>query len=134
MKVGEVLVFQSECSDHHDFMEPGDVHIVLQEADEAIPFRRRDTTLHMNLEMTLVDCLLGKSLVLQGHPGYPNGLTVEIPPGKMTGTTHIVEEKGMPKRGTQGYGTLECHIMVTITDMEKERLEKQSVLIRTLFT
>ena len=134
MKVGEMLIFPSECSDHHDFMEPGDLHIVLQEADENTLFQRKDTTLHITIEMTLVDCLLGKTLTLQGHPGFPGGLVVEIPPGKMSGTTHVVEGKGMPKRGSQGFGTLECHITVNITDMERDRLEKQSVMIRTLFT
>jgi len=134
MKVGEVLVFVKECSDNHDYHEAGDVHIVLNEADETTVFKREGTTLHTKMQLTLAECLLGTQRTLPGHPAHSDGLVVDIPPGVMSGTTHTVEGKGMPQRQSGGYGNLVCHITVVLTDSEKEKLRSQTTMIRSLFT
>ena len=69
-----------------------------------------------------------------GHPGYPDGLTVQFPPGLMSGTVFTVEGKGMPRRSESGHGNLLCSIRVTVTDAEREKLTSQSALIRGIFT
>lgn len=133
MKLQEMLVFERECSDNHEFVEAGDVHIVLTEADETTIFKREGTTLHVNLQLTLAECLLGCQKTLEGHPGYPDGLVVDIPPGLMSGTTFTVEGKGMPRRPEGGHGTLLCHIRVVVSDSEREKLTSQSVMLRAIF-
>ena len=134
MKVKEVLVFPKECSDNHEYLEAGDVHIVLTEAEETSVFRREAYHLHTNVSFTLADCLLGSQRVFTGHPGYPDGLTVQFPPGLMSGTVFTVEGKGMPRRSESGHGNLLCSIRVTVTDAEREKLSSQSALIRGIFT
>ena len=134
MKVREMLVFERECSDNHEFMEAGDVHIILTEADEVSELKRDGVTLHVNLQLTLAECLLGCQKKVDGHPGYPDGLLVDLPPGLMSGTTHVVDGKGMPRRPEGGYGNLLCHIRVVVTEGEREKLTSQSVMLRAIFT
>jgi len=136
MKVRELLVFERECSDNHEFVEAGDVHIILTEGDDATvsanAFKRDGATLHTDISLTLSECLLGCQKKLDGHPGYP-GLVVDLPPGLMSGTTHVVDGKGMPRRPEGGYGNLLCHIHVSVTDAEREKLASQSVMLRAIF-
>ena len=133
MKVREMLIFERECSDNHEFVEAGDVHIILTEADETSDLKRDGTTLHVDFQMTLSECLLGCQKKVNGHPGYPDGLVVDLPPGLMSGTTHVVDGKGMPRRPEGGHGNLLCHIRVVVTDAEREKLASQSVMLRAIF-
>jgi DnaJ-class molecular chaperone len=134
MKPGETLIFEKECSDHHDFIERGDVHIVLQEADEPISLRREGTSLHVNITLSLTESLLGKTIDIKDHPGYPEGLPIEIPPGFTNASVFVVEGKGMPIRGQTTFGQLSIHIKVVVSDLEKEKLRSQSVILKSLFT
>jgi DnaJ family protein A protein 2 len=133
MKVGEVLVFARECSDNHDYMEAGDVHIVLQEADEEGVLKREGDTLHVDFKISLSECLLGCEKTIMGHPGYPDGLVVELPPGIMSGEVFVIEKKGMPKR-EGSYGNLACHVSVKPTEQEREKLSSQSVMLKAIFS
>ena len=134
MKVREMLVFERECSDNHEFVEAGDVHIILTEADETVELKREGTTLHVNFQLTLAECLLGCQKKIDGHPGYPDGLVIDLPPGLMSGTTHVVDGKGMPRRPEGGHGNLLCHIRVVVTDAEREKLTSQSVMLKAIFS
>lgn len=134
MKPGETLIFEKECSDHHDFIERGDVHIILQEADEPISLRREGTTLHVNVTLSLTESLLGKTIEIKDHPGYPEGLPIEVPPGFTNASVFVVEGKGMPIRGQATFGQLSIHIKVVVSDLEKEKLRSQSVILKSLFT
>jgi DnaJ-class molecular chaperone len=133
MKVQESLVFERECSDNHEFVEAGDVHIVLTEADENSIFKREGTTLHVNLQLCLSECLLGCQKTLTGHPGFTEGLVIDLPAGLMSGTTHTIEGKGMPRRPEGGHGILLCHIRVVVTDAEREKLGSQTAMLRAIF-
>lgn len=134
MNVGEVLVFARECSDNHDYMEAGDVHIILQEADEDEVLKREGETLHVNFQISLSECLLGCEKVVSGHPGYPDGLSVTLRPGLMSGESMTVEGKGMPLRGGSGFGNLVCHITVAVSEQEREKLSSQSVMLKAIFS
>jgi len=134
MKPGEVLIFERECSDHHDFVERGDVHIILQEADESSSLRRDGATLHTTITLSLMESLLGKTIEIKDHPGYPEGLSIEVPPGFTNASVFLVEGKGMPFRGQPGFGQLSIHIKVTVSDLEKEKLRSQSAILKSLFT
>ncbi len=133
MKVGEGIVFARECSDNHDYMEAGDVHIILQEADEDGVPKREGDTLHVDFQISLSECLLGCERIVSGHPGYPDGLQVILKPGWMSGETMIVEGKGMTRR-EGGYGNLACHITVKVTEQEKEKLASQSIMLKAIFS
>jgi DnaJ family protein A protein 2 len=134
MKVREVLIFEKECSDNHEYMEAGDVHIILTEAEDASAFKRDGTTLHVNVQFTLSECLLGCNKTFMGHPAYPEGLTLSFPPGLMSGTVFTVEGKGMPRRPEGGHGNLLCSVRVVVSDAERERLVSQSAAVRAIFT
>jgi DnaJ family protein A protein 2 len=131
MSVGQVIIFERECSDNHDYMEPGDVHIKLQEADEDIPLERKGDSLHTQIALSLAESLLGTERKIDGHPGDA-GLKVTLPPGLMSGTSFTVAEKGMATSSGK-FGDLVCHITVTVKPDELEKLKTQSTMLRAIF-
>jgi len=132
MKPGESMVFPNECSDHPDYEEPGDVHIIVNEADETSTFNRVDNDLTNTVGISLKDCLFGCKKVLEGHPAHPKGLTVDIPPGTIRGDTVIIPGEGMPCRGTTQRGNLQLIISMEVLASEKELLRKNADLLKTL--
>jgi len=120
MRPGENLEFLNECSDQAEYEQPGDVHIHLQEADEAIRFRRLNggDDLQASTRIGLKDALLGCKEKMDTHPAHPQGLFVEIPAGVQNGDVLRVEGEGMPRRGG-GRGNL--HITITVTASEAEK-------------
>jgi DnaJ-class molecular chaperone len=133
MKPGETLLFSKECSDNHEYLEPGDVHIVLQEADETLSLKREGDQLHFNVHLTLAESLLGKTITISDHPGYPQGLAIEIPPGFTNGNVYHVDDKGMPKKGTTSFGKLQVHIHVQVSEDEKNKLVGASMVLKGIF-
>jgi DnaJ-class molecular chaperone len=133
MKPGETLIFPKECSDNHDYVEAGDVHIILQEADEQLSLKREGDALHVNVHINLAESLLGKTITIQDHPGYPAGLEVDIPAGFTNGNVYHVDEKGMPKKGTPNFGKLQVHIHIQVSDDEKEKLKASSMILKGIF-
>lgn len=137
MLPGEVIRFPRECSDQHEYAEAGDVHIVLQEADEEIRFRRHPGQHRDDLTVTtsirLQDALLGCTERMEGHPGYPQGLVVEIPAGIQNKEKLEIAGRGMPRRGG-GRGAL--HVLVEVKASEEERaaLRRSAEAIRAVFT
>lgn len=121
-RVGDMLVFERECSDQHEFMEPGDVHIVLREAEEQMGLRRSGDDLTAVLNVPFRSALLGGKEVLRGHPAHPDGLGIEIPIGSMRGDVVTVAGEGMPRKGSQARGNLVITLSVDITDDDKGRL------------
>jgi DnaJ-class molecular chaperone len=81
-----------------------------------------------------MESLLGKTIEIKDHPGYPEGLSIEVPPGFTNGSIFVVEGKGMPFRGGPNFGQLSIHIKVVVSDLEKEKLRSQSVILKSLFT
>ena len=130
MKPGETMPFANECSDHPDFEEPGDVHIVLREADEPSSFSRIDNDLTNTVNITLSDCLLGCQKTLDGHPAHPKGLVVNIPPGTIRGDTVVIQGEGMPYFGNAKRGNLQLIISMEVTAAEKELLKNNAQAIR----
>ena len=88
----------------------------------------------MNVQFTLSECLLGCQKTFNGHPAYPDGLTVTFPPGIMSGSVYTVDGKGMPRRPESGHGNLLCSVRVVVSDVEREKLSAQSALIRGIFS
>lgn len=124
MRPKETIVFAGECSDQHEFVEAGDVHIVLQEADETIRFKRLagGDDLVATTTIGLRDSLLGCTERIAGHPGHPQGLSVEIPVGIQNGEVVVVVGEGMPRK-SGGRGDLRLSVFVRATDAEKSALK-----------
>lgn len=132
MKPGDVLQFLNECSDMPEYSAPGDVHIHLQEADEAIRFKRAGDDLTMTTRVSLKDALLGCKEKVDTHPAHPQGLFIEIPVGVQNGDVIRIEGEGMPRKGG-GRGALIVTVGVITTPAEKAALVAQRELIEKLF-
>lgn len=134
MRPGETLVFSNECSDQAEFSEPGDVHINLQEADEAIHFRRVPGTddLQTVLQISLKGSLLGCAETIQTHPAHPDGLIVTLPPGIQNGEVLRIAGEGMPQK-SGGRGALHVTVMITVTSAERAALKDKASQLADLF-
>lgn len=134
MAPGEILVFPKACSDYEDFKEAGDLHIVLQEADEDLRFRRMNGREDLIAETTigLEQALLGCSERMEGHPGHPEGLVITIPVGVQNGEQIKVAGEGMPKKGG-GRGDLYVVVHIKASDAEKEVLRANSAALAGMF-
>ena len=135
MRPGEVLRFPNECSDQVEFMEPGDVHIHLQEADEDIRFKRHGSSddLAVKTQVGLKDALLGCKERMDGHPAHPQGLVVDIPLGVQNGEVIRIEGEGMPRKGG-GRGALHVTVFVVASNAEKELLGKGREALEKMFS
>lgn len=135
MRPKEVIAFERECSDQHEFTEAGDVHIVLQEADEENRFKRLTGTddLHATTSIGLRDSLLGCTERIEGHPGHPQGFVAEIPVGVQNNETIVIAGEGMPRK-EGGRGDLRLLVSVRATDAEKSVLKTGREKLLEMFT
>lgn len=125
----ETFLFPEVCSDHPNFERPGDAHITLQEDpnDPAYKTFRRTGDQFQHLETTvkvsLSEALLGTVVTLEGHPGYDEGLFIELPAGIFSGDVYVVDELGMPIVREKGkYGELRMRIEVSVSEEERVRM------------
>jgi DnaJ family protein A protein 2 len=132
MKPGEVLIFPKVCSDDPHFDEPGDVHLVLQEAEGDNGWTRKGDDLHTTAGITYTESILGSKIKLEGHPGFPDGLEMPIPCGVVNREVMCVKEKGMTRRNG-GYGDLYVEIQFKATDDEKNILQRNQPLLSAMF-
>ena len=133
MKPGEVLVFSKECSDDPNYEEPGDVHILLQEAQGDNGWDRKGDDLETQIPLTLSESMLGCTKTLGGHPGYPDGLTIQIECGVQNNKTLVYQDKGMIKKGSSSYGNLHCKIHINVTDKDREILKRNEPVLKAMF-
>jgi len=136
MMSGNTVVFAGMCSDSQGYTEPGDVTVVLREADEEGDARgwvREGTKLKTSITINLTESLLGTTKILKGHPGFPNGIPVEIPAGVQNMWTGTIPTLGMPVRGTPKFGEAYISVLVIPTAEELAALNKQAVLVKTIF-
>jgi DnaJ-class molecular chaperone len=135
MMSGNTVVFQGMCSDSQGFTEAGDVTIVLREADEEGDSRswiREGTRLKTSITINLTEALLGTKKVLRGHPGFTNGVTVEIPAGVQNMWSGTMPGLGMPIRGTPKFGEAFISVLVIPTPEELAALIQQSTLLKSM--
>jgi DnaJ family protein A protein 2 len=134
MRQGDVLVFEKACSDDPQFDQPGDVHFVLQEADEDIEWKRDGNNLRSKVSISLRESLLGCKKYIDNHPGFMPGFEVEIPSGTQNGEILTLKGKGMPLRGSKGdFGDAFVTVNVNASAKEKEVLEKNKIIVESLF-
>jgi len=135
MMPGNTIVFSGMCSDHPQFTEAGDVTVILREAEEennnAAQWSREGSRLKMSVHINLAEALLGTTKVLKGHPGYPQGLPLEIPAGTQNMWLGTFSGLGMPIRGTPRYGDALITVIVSPTDNEIQCLKANSIMVKT---
>lgn len=134
MAVGDVIEFYGESSDQHEYEQPSDVHIILQENDDNMTLTRLGDDLSTVVNISLGPALTGCDYTVQGHPAHPNGLKVVIPAGTMRGDVVTIAGEGMPRRGTTQRGNLQITVSVEVTDKEKGALSKNLELLKKVFT
>jgi len=124
---GEVYMFPEVCSDHPGFEKPGDAHIVVVEdpSDSSGRFIKRvgEQLQHLEtiLSLTLAESLIGCVVRVDGHPGYKDGLHLQIPAGSFQGDRYCLTGYGMPIAGQIGsYGDFFVRIEVVIKPTERK--------------
>lgn len=135
MMPGNTIVFAGMCSEHPQFTEAGDVTVILREAEEendaTAQWSREGSRLKISVHINLAEALLGCTKILKGHPGYPNGLPVEIPAGTQNMWLGTFSNLGMPIRGTPRYGDALITVLVSPTDNEIQCLKANAIMVKT---
>jgi DnaJ family protein A protein 2 len=135
MMPGNTIVFPGMCSDHPSFTEAGDVTVILKEADEensdTAQWSREGTRLKTTVTVSLTESLLGTVKILKGHPGYPNGLPIDIAVGTQNMWVGTFPGLGMPVRGTPRHGEAVITILVVPTPEEVQALKTNAILLKT---
>ena len=132
-KPGDTITLEGESSHSENWTEPGDVVVTLESAEENTVWTRENDNLLRIVPITVCESLCGKTLNLDGHPGFPNGLTIELPGGLQNGNTFTLHNHGMPTQ-TERMGDCVLHIRVEPTNAEKEILLTKKEELRSLFT
>ena len=129
MMSGNTVVFPGMCSDNPGFTEAGDVTVILREADEedlAAKWVREGSRLKTSITINLTESLLGTTKVVFGHPGFPNGIPLEVPVGVQNLWTGTIPGLGMPIRGTPKFGEAYITVLIVPTSEETQILKAQS--------
>ena len=132
-KPGDTIVLEGESSHSEQWTEPGDVLVSLEAAEEETQWVRENDTMSHVVSLTLCESLCGKNITLKGHPGFPDGLVVDIPPGLQNGNSYIIHGHGMTTH-TDRIGDCILPIRVEPTELEKKVLLEKKEELRSLFT
>ena len=132
MKAGDVITFYGESSHIEEFEEAGDVIVELQAADEDIVWSREGSTLKATQTITLSESLCGSKSIFTDHPGFIDGIVLEIPVGVQSKDTLVFNGIGMPIK--DGFGEVHLTIIVKPTKAELEVLKNNSPYFQGLFT
>ena len=135
MMAGNTVVFSGMCSDSQGYTEPGDVTVVLREAEEEGDARnwiREGNRLKTSISINLTEALLGTKKLLHGHPGFPNGVPIEIPAGVQNMWSGTMPGLGMPVRGTPKFGEAYVSVLVIPTPEELTTLKQQGPLLKSM--
>lgn len=124
---GQTMTFPEVCSDHPAYERPGDAQIHIQEDtnDPAFTYFKRVGDRFQHLEtrvsLSLSEALVGCVVRVDGHPGYSDGLFLQIPAGTFQGDFCIVAGLGMPlPYGMGGRGDLHVGVDVTVSPSDRE--------------
>ena len=133
MQYGETIVFAGESSNEEEYEEAGDVIIELVAADEDHEWQRSGDNLTIRVRLTLAESLCGKVISLSNHPGYPQGVHIQIPAGVQNRQDICVEGHGMPRSLGSGFGDCIIHIGIVPTQTELALLREKKEVIQELF-
>lgn len=135
MMPGNTIVFGGMCSDHPNFNEAGDVTVILRESEEdnseTAQWSRDGSRLKTTVTVNLTECLLGTIRVIKGHPGFPGGLSIEIPVGVQNLWVGAFSGLGMPIRGTPRFGEALITVLVMPSDQEIQIIKDNAIMLKT---
>lgn len=125
--LGERFVFQEACSEVEGFEKAGDLEFVLTEPEGGYGHWKRKGEkgqhLETEVEINLCEALVGCTVLLEGHPAFEDGVSVELPPGAFTGDVFCLSGQGMPLKGeVNKYGDLYVRVKVTVKANERAQL------------
>ena len=130
MKPGDTIVFSGESSHVEEYQEAGDVIVELQAADEDNGFVRDSGLLKATVTITFGESLCGSKAVFTEHPGFPDGLVLDLPPGVQNKCTLVFNGLGMPVQDS--FGELHLTVLVKVGD-EIEILKNNLPYFQGLF-
>jgi DnaJ-class molecular chaperone len=140
MAVGEQLVFEGACSETAEYDTPGDVVIILEEAESAAGWVRKGADLHFTAALTLGQSLVGCDYILTDHPKVREGeadIKLHIPGPVVSGDVICVKGLGMPVRSaasTESFGNLYVTVKIFPGEDERVRLQTEgSAYLASLF-
>lgn len=133
MRYGETITFSGESSNEDDYEEAGDVLIEVVAADEDHEWKRSGDNLTLRVRLSLAEALYGKVVSLSNHPGYPQGVHIQIPAGVQNRQDICVEGYGMPRSIGSGLGDCIIHIGIVPTQVELSYLQGKKEVIQELF-
>jgi molecular chaperone DnaJ len=127
MNPGDHLVFEGACSDIPEFEHAGDVHLILEAADDLNGWRRNGADLEKTVQLTLGQSLVGCTIRVMGHPRVPDGLWIKIPSGVVSGDVLLLRGDGMRKRSDSsgGRGDMKIHVQVVPLEEERQALRRE---------
>jgi len=107
---GDRIVFPGQCSESPQFEKPGDVVLVIREANQGI-WKRKEAELATEIRISLAESLLGWERTLPAHPSGENLHVIWTRRTLRDGEEVVVPGWGMPNR-TGGKGDLKitCRI------------------------
>ena len=118
-QAGDTFTFPEACSEVPEFEKAGDLQMTITLADTNGWKRIGSGGQHLEYEvvLNLAECLMGTRVRLDGHPGYDEGLYVDIPPVSFTNDVFCITGLGMPVKGS---ATLSGDLYVRIKMVMKQ--------------
>ena len=124
MMAGDTIIFNNVCSDTYEFVESGDLHIILDNSEDLNDWIRNGSDLERTVIISYTDSLLGTTVKLLGHPRAPAGLYVDIPAVSINGDILVVKNEGMPIKNTGRFGSMKLKIQIKVTDEERAAIQR----------
>jgi DnaJ-class molecular chaperone len=129
MAAGEQLSFSGACSETPDYEYPGDVIIILEEAESAAGWSRKGNDLYITATLTFGESLVGCMYLLTDHPKVQDGqddISVYIPGPVINGDILKVDGLGMPLKGKKDTcGNLYITVKILISDDERNKVANE---------
>ncbi len=111
MRGGQRIVIRGKGDDGKDGAPAGDLYIELEEKPHPI-FRRDGDDLHMNMDITVSQAVVGDEVEIEDILGEKT--RIKIPEGTQPGESIRVKGKGMPRVDGRGRGDLIVHFNIRI--------------------
>jgi DnaJ-class molecular chaperone len=129
MTPGEQLTFEGACSETAEYDAPGDVVIILEEAESAAGWTRKGADLYFDAGLKLGKSLVGCNVRLTDHPKVREGesdIFVYVAGPVIGGDVLRVKGLGMPVKGAPGsFGDLYMTVKIFPDEEERNKIAQE---------